>query len=264
MRKLTITIAALLTSLLIAPPLQANERHLTYTYESATLPAGATELEAWVTNRTGRQQRYNRFDNRLELEHGITDRLLTAFYLNTSATIAGTGDTSTRSFEFEGVSSEWKYKLSDSSADALGSALYFEVGYGLDELELEAKVILDKRLDKVLLATNLVFEVEVEELGDRNVPEVIFESDLAAAYFLSERLSLGLEQRTHAEIADGNFEHVSFFAGPVVAWSSRNVWMAATFLAQVGSISHAHDHSFARTLDEHEKFEGRLLLGMHF
>src|SRR5438046_2417387 len=61
---------------------QANERHFTYTYESAVLPAGVKEIEPWVTWRTGRTSFYSQFDYRTEFEAGLTDHLLAAVYLN--------------------------------------------------------------------------------------------------------------------------------------------------------------------------------------
>src|SRR5262245_32721798 len=60
----------------------ANDRHFTYTYETAVLAPGAREVEIWSTPRIGRTDYYTAFDERLELELGLTDRLLTAFYLN--------------------------------------------------------------------------------------------------------------------------------------------------------------------------------------
>ena len=60
---------------LSAAPASANERHFTYTYESAVLPAGQRELEFWTTWRNGRAQYYSGFDHRVEYEFGITDRL---------------------------------------------------------------------------------------------------------------------------------------------------------------------------------------------
>ena len=49
----------------------ANDRHFTYTYETAVLPPGARELEVWTTWRAGRERYYSRFDHRLELEVGV-------------------------------------------------------------------------------------------------------------------------------------------------------------------------------------------------
>src|SRR5690349_5873934 len=71
---------ALVGATFVATPAHANERHFTYTYESATLPAGAVELEPWTTVRAWKDDYYLRFDHRLEFELGLTDNLLAAFY----------------------------------------------------------------------------------------------------------------------------------------------------------------------------------------
>src|SRR3954462_8025614 len=90
----------------------ANERHFTYTYESAVLPQGARELEVWTTPRLGRDQYFARFDHRLEFEVGLTGRLQTSLYLNFSGQTAETAPgVRTSGMSYEGVSSEWKYKL---------------------------------------------------------------------------------------------------------------------------------------------------------
>lgn len=253
----------------------ANERHFTYTYESATLPSGAKELEVWATNRVGRERRYNRFDNRLEFEVGLTDRLQTAFYLNTKAIVQDVeGETETK-YEFSGVSSEWKGKLSDSVADALGSALYGEISYGPEELEIEAKVILDKRFGDVLIAANLVGELEIEDIGGANAPELVLQIDLAALYFFSRQVGLGLEIRDDNIFHDAReFEHSTFFVGPVVAWAGEPAWMSLTFLAQVGAVKVEEEEAaapaeekaevtFGPELDDHERVNARLILGFH-
>src|SRR5690349_6068799 len=118
---------------------QANQRHFTYTYESAVLPRGDREVELWSTFRTGRHDFYSRFDHRAEFEFGLTDRLMTSFYLNWQK-ISEADNTTTppsiqSSSDFTGVSSEWKYKLSDPVADKIGSALYGELTLGTDEME---------------------------------------------------------------------------------------------------------------------------------
>src|SRR5262245_37079716 len=96
----------------------ANDRRFTYTYESAVLPAEARELEVWTTARLGRNDYYSRFDQRLEFEVGLTNRLQTSLYLNYSGVTADSMGVRSSSFEFQGVSSEWKYKISDPVADA--------------------------------------------------------------------------------------------------------------------------------------------------
>ncbi|MBI4955779.1 MAG: hypothetical protein HY908_27420 [Myxococcales bacterium] len=262
--------AALLGAALLGPAsASANERHFTYTYESAALPEDALELELWTTSRIGREERYIRFDNRLELEIGLSDRLLTAFYVNTEAKVSGTGDETETEYAFAGVSSEWKYKLSDASADALGSALYGEVTFGPEELELEAKVILDKRAGDVLLALNAVGELEVKDLGDANELEPIVEVDLAATYFITPAVSLGLELRNHTALPEGELEHSAFYLGPTAAWRMGPAWGALSVLGQIGAVlpkeNEAGDREgvhFARDLAHAEAVNARFLLGL--
>jgi hypothetical protein len=255
-----------------AAPAQANERHYTYTYESAGMPEGARELEIWTTARYGRERFYSAIDNRLELEFGLSDRLLTAFYLNTSGVREDTGTEIENHYELQGISSEWKYKLSDAVADALGSALYAEATYGLEELELEAKLILDKRLGDVHLAGNAVYELEVEGLGEDVEVEHIVEVDLAGAYRFTPTLSLGVEGRARTVIEHGEVEHVTFFTGPVVAFGSDAGWGALSFLGQVGSLGEhegeagaageEEEEGFGPNLVNYERINIRLILGM--
>jgi hypothetical protein len=262
MRKTLLLLTASLVAGLAADA-QANERHFTYTYESATLPEGVVELEPWTTWRVGRDGFYNRLDHRIELEIGLTDRLQTAFYLNFTALTADEAGVRTTELEHEGVSSEWKYRMLDPVADALGLALYGEVTLAPAEFELEAKVIADKRMGNLLFAGNLVTEAEME-MAEINATETeyIVEVDLAAGYFLSERTVVGLEIRNHTEMPEGSFEHTAFFAGPVVSYAASGWWVAATVLPQLFAVTDAEPSDF-RDLAEHEKLNARILLGFH-
>src|SRR4051812_29485798 len=85
----------------------ANERHFAFTYESGTLPAGSAEIEPQVTWRVGRDHYYSAFDQRFEFEYGLTDRLLTAFYVNFGATTQWTAmNPRETSFDYQGISTE--------------------------------------------------------------------------------------------------------------------------------------------------------------
>src|SRR5262245_23082370 len=97
--------------------LRADTRHFTYSYEpNNVLPAGALEFEQWATLRAGKEQGvFSRWDLREEFEYGITDRLTSSLYLNFQSLHVDLPDEDEDEdeFEFKGVSSEWKYKISD-------------------------------------------------------------------------------------------------------------------------------------------------------
>src|SRR5215468_3843753 len=154
-------LVAVLVGVLLAPlAARANDRHFSYTYEAAVLAPGEKELEVWTTYRNGRDTRYTRFDERLEFEIGLVPGLQTSFYLNLSGIGQddGTGHLTT-STEVS-VSNEWKWRLLDQAADGIGFALYGEITGAVDELELEGKLIIDKRFGPLLLAANFVVEHE--------------------------------------------------------------------------------------------------------
>ncbi|MBI4509431.1 MAG: hypothetical protein HY698_07320 [Deltaproteobacteria bacterium] len=241
---------------------EANERHMTYTYESAVMPKGAMELELWTTPRIGRDKSFARFDQRVELEYGVTDSLLTALYLNFNYVRADTGAGTESDLEFAGISSEWKYKLLDPVADAFGLAVYGEVTASHEEGELEAKVILDKKIGNVHLAVNLV--AEVERYFEEGENELILEADLGAVYRFTPNFSAGIEVRNHNEFPGfKEYEHSALFAGPVVSYATEKWWAAFTFLPQLPALkTHEHGDS-SLDLAEHEKYNARLLVAFH-
>lgn len=265
-------LAGLMTlSLLGAGPGGANERHFSYTYESGVLPPGERELELWSTYRTGRHDLYVRLDHRAEFEWGLTDRLMTSFYLNwqdiTQENAATSPPSTQREFAFEGISSEWKYKLSDPVADAFGSALYGELGLVTDEVEFEGKLILDKRAGKNLYAYNLTVEPEWEVgVEETELEEVGVENDLAFTHFFRPQTSGGLELRNHMEFTEEHKpEHIALFLGPVVSHAAEKWWVTCTALGQLPALKKsAEDPDSKLILDEHERYNLRLLLSFSF
>ncbi len=261
--KLLLPRLVLLASLLFGASVEANERHFTFAYESAVLPAGSRELELWSTWRVKRDDYYSRFDLRAEFEVGLTDNLQTSLYLNAKHILEPVAGSLVNEFAFDGVSSEWKYKLLDPVADALGLALYAELTGAPDAFEIEAKVILDKRLGDVLLAANVVFEQEWEFDVASVGSETVLEVDLAATYFFTDAFSCGLEVRNHNLFTGSNgFESSSLFAGPVLAYSTKNFWVALSVLPQLPALKTTSTNSLL-VLDEHEKVNARLLFSFH-
>lgn len=254
--RLILLAISLIASLATAAQCFATERLFTYTYQTGVLAPGQIEIEPWATYRTGRDKFFRRLDNRVELEVGVVPGLQTAWYLNMSTQAALEGKKLSKESQIDGVSWEWKWQLSDPVADAVGLALYLEGGLGRDETEVEAKVLLDKRIGSFTLAANLVGEVEWEQVDDKEVQEVILETDLGLSWRPKAGWGLGLESRTHTEIVDGVTEHTAVFVGPNVAYAQEKWWLAATLLRQVPLAQDVDHH-------EHEDLEARLLVGIH-
>lgn len=270
---------AIIALSLITTLSSAQDRMFVRTYQSMTLPKGAKDIEAWNTFRTGRQYFYNRLDQRLELEVGLTDRLQTSVYLNTEYTaegahldtLGGIADTAVDGISNStlfSVSSEWKLKLSDPVANAIGSALYAELTFSPTELEVEGKLILDKKMDKNIFALNIVGEYEVgfdvkkgeTEMEKEFKPEL----DLAYMHMLKPHVGLGLEIRQHNVIVEKKLEHSALFGGPTLFYSGDKFFIILNVLPQWTNLQVNDANPKSLDLNEYEKVEARLLIGISF
>jgi hypothetical protein len=248
---------------------EANRRRFAYVYESPVLPKGARELELWNTLRLNKANWYRGLDNRTEFEFGLGGNLQTSLYLNltSEATFDGTNVSHTGT-EF-GISNEWKYKALDRVADPIGIGLYVEGGLVTDEVELEGKLILDKQMDKFLVAFNAVGEKEYEYIGQNGAVDAEnatkLEFDLGACYLVTPEFGVGLEARNHAVMTEANEKDVTYsalFVGPSLSYAGDNWWVVLAMMPQVTGKSGDADVKY--DFVEHEKFEARLLLSFDF
>jgi hypothetical protein len=251
-----------LAGILLAPVVaRANERHFSYTYESAVLAPGEKELEVWTTGRGGRDTRYTQLDERIEFELGLLPGLQTSMYLNFSAIGQESAGELVKSTNLS-VSNEWKWRVLDSTLDAIGLAFYGEVTAGVDELELEGKLIIDKRIGRFLLAANFVAEQEWEFGVGQTAEELHLDGYLAASYFFTPRFAIGLEAWNANIIADGVWEHSAIFLGPVVSYSGDGWWVTFTFLPQLPAFKPTEGGG-QYVLTDYERFQARLLFSFH-
>lgn len=262
-------------------PLFANaqDRVFNRTYQSTTLPKGSMDIEMWNTYRTGRNYFYNRLDQRLEFEIGLTDKLQTSLYLNSEHkafgahldTLGGIADTTVDGiFKSSGfsVSSEWKLKLSDPVANRIGSALYAELTFGTDEIELEGKIILDKKTEKNVFALNLVGEYEigfdVKKGKTEMEKELKSEIDLAYMRMFNPHLGLGLEIRDQNVFVDGEMEHAALFGGPTLSYLGESFFLILNASPQWVNLKVNENNPEKMDLNEYEKIQLRLLIGFSF
>jgi hypothetical protein len=255
----------LLIALVCSGNVFAQDRLFTYTYQSLVLNKGQKEIEVWSTFRGGREDYFRGIDQRLEFEVGLGKRLQTAFYLNygyakgieTTNEIQSANTHNTYSF-----SNEWKFKLTDPVANALGSALYFEYGIGPDETELEGKVILDKQVGRTLHAFNLVGEYEFEKefesenggLAAETEREAYFELNYAFSFHIKEGLALGLEARNQNQFSTSSeLESSVLSLGPCLSYYTNGFWLNFTIMPQIANLKGG-----GQELTEHEKLQVRL------
>jgi hypothetical protein len=249
----------------------AQDRHFTWTYESTTLPKGAIDIEPWVSYYTGRENYYNRYETRLEFETGLTDKLQTALYLNSkhitealidsSGNITGLAGNSGYSF-----SNEWKLSILNPSIAPVGLGLYFEYGISTGEIELEFKLLFEKRSQKSIIAYNLVsetefeYEFEEEENGETEIErekEYTLENDLAYMYMIKPSLGIGMEARNLNEFNNSELEHSILSIGPTLFYSRGKFFAIVSLLPQLADLKQD-----GPDLEDHEKLAGRIILGI--
>ena len=212
-RILTSAAAALLLTL--AAPARADRKFYLFTYQYATLPKGAAELETWVT-RQDDDAVPKQVDGELQIEgeFGLTDRLDISLY----TVLAKEGDAS---LDWDASKIEAKYRLGEPGKWPVDVELYAEYeqpfqvhGWG----EPEFKLILARDFGPLNVAGNLIFVRPVDDETGRHLP---WEEEWAAgaSYELSPHVNLGVE-------GHGSFTESNGKIGPVVSYQGEKAWVA--------------------------------------
>lgn len=244
----------------------ANERRFTHAYETAVLAPGVKELEISEEGKLGREEAYVGLKHRFEVEMGVVPNLQTSIYVNLESTLEG--EQSIKASELEwSLSNEWKWKLLDAVADPVGLGLYGEMTVGYREIELEAKLLLDKRVGRWHAVFNAVGEHEWELTTGAPNLENKLEGDLGLAYFFSPQLSAGLELFGHSIFSgDEGYEGTAFYVGPAVTYATETFWITGSFMPQFAGLQgeEAEEAGISGLeLEHHERFNARVLMGFH-
>ena len=273
MENLKKKVALLLGCTLLGPGTGlADERFFTYIQDADVLPRGAWEFEQWVTYGKGFPGGDHRFDQyrwdfREEVEHGFTDKLSGAAYLNfrqDQIVAQQAGFDSSSEFSFKGVSLELKYQLLNPNTKPVGLGLYVEPTFSGNEQELEYKLIASKNIaDRWVVAANAVFEQEWEKEQGETEKKSVLEFNFGAAYRITPNWSVGLEGRRH-DVYEGATlnEHLAsaWFLGPNVHYGTSKWWATFTMLPQISG--DPSDGGVNTT--QHRVFEARLIFGINF
>ena len=213
-----------------------DQRAFTYTYEATTLPKGALELENWVTWKTdkGSDASFDRYDFRHELEYGVTDNFQVALYLSDWRYEKSKEDETT---EWRNVAVEAIYNISDPTADLLGSGLYGEVKLGDELFSLESKLLLQKNIDRVILAYNASIEAEWEG-PDYEEDKGEFQQTVGVSYQFVPKFSGGFEFLHEVEFEDWETTGDNLlYLGPVASYRGQDWFATLTTLVQLTDVS---------------------------
>lgn len=238
--------------------LHSHERNFAYVYESRTLPAGKAEIELYETFRFGRASYYSALDTQVEFELGLTDRFMVALYATSTWEHKMSGSTESKAFKAPGLKLQAKGQLLDPVADALGLALYGEIIAKPHELEMEGKIILDKKIGPLLLAFNLVGEHAWKiDAPTQNWGTELKLGGLFGATFVFGPVGLGIESRNSTTLVGGVVEGSPIYVGPVFSWHAKKFWLNLSTGFQVTDAKLG-----TPDLSKAERTHVRLLVGM--
>jgi hypothetical protein len=262
MRSPSIFCPALLLAMAVSANASATERHFGFGYESAVLRPGLAELQPWTTERLGRADYFNRLEARLGFQLGLLPNLQAALFWNASSTtedieIAGQ-KSRLSSTDFQSLSVQLKYKLSDPTTDSIGSAFLLEGQAGPSLVGFEGRVILDKQLGSLLFACNL-FGGLVEQLELRSTSVASFGAAVAAGYFVTPNVVTSLEARNENRYTT-ELEGSVLYLGPSVSYASTRFWLTLAVQPQIVAFKGATEGHHL-DLNQNEYVQARLLLG---
>jgi hypothetical protein len=204
----------ILLFLAVAAVARADRKYYLFTYQYATLPKGAAELELWMTREDGDFNAATMGQLQVEGEFGITDRLDVSLY-------AVLAQEASESLRWDAAKIEAKYRLGHAGGWPVDVELYaeYEQPFGLHSFgEPEFKLILAHDFGRLNVAGNFIF---VEPVNDETGNHLPWEEEWAAgaSYEISPRVNLGVE-------GHGSFSNSLAKLGPVVSYQADRAWVA--------------------------------------
>ena len=215
----------------------ANPRPLPFTYQTETLPRGAVEVEQFVdlvplravpgASSNADQIWIVASQFTTEFEAGLTDRLELGLYVTFVPQANADYATQVPTLpEGNGIKQRLRYHLGDPETWPIDVALYGEVSENEREIELEAKIILQRRVGRVRFITNLWAEHEFYLTGRR---EWVLNPTLGVTGELTPRYHLGAEGWLRSEYPVGATGPRDFNLGP-------HVYVGPAFMANFGNL----------------------------
>lgn len=198
----------------MSQPSLADRRSYVWTYEYQTMPKGMAELEHYLTLKLPDfdEQDIHNWEQRLEVEFGITDRWDISIYQIFEQQGGG-------SLKYSAFQLRTRYRLFEAGALLFDPLLYFEYKRSANlkaPNKLEWKLILARDLGAFNLAFNLIESLYFGGIDAEFQSEYAFGS----SYELVPAFKLGME-------LFGNFksgDEASHYLGPTVSFASGKLW----------------------------------------
>lgn len=235
----------------VALPALGNPRPLPFTYPHEQLPEGGTELEEFAdltpvraqSAVTGDRVWYGLTQFQTEFEHGITNSLELGLYLTIGpAAPANDFTNAPNPLEGNGIKQRLRYKLADTGAWPIDVALYGELSENQREIEVEAKVILQRRFGLMRIIANLTGEREFYFDGHH---DIVLAPTGGLTFEVTPNVQPGIEWWMRAEFPEENPPSPRPFAlgphqyvGPALMVQMGPFWWTNGFYLRLNEMNH--------------------------
>jgi hypothetical protein len=266
------TLAALVA--LLPENAWATPRPLPFTYNYETLGEGELEVEQYVDmvpvkvlNATGAPVWVPASQFQTEFEYGITNHLELGLYV----TLAPSPNTNEFPHatppltEGNGAKERLRLRLFDEGVLPVDIDLYGELVENEQELEIEAKIILQKRFGNLRLAANLVAEHDF--LYASREQDTVLDPSLGVTYQVTPVFQPGIDSWMWSEFTNvatagatpfNNQPNV--YVGPAVLLNFGKIWWSTGAYLRVTSFA----HTMQPGVDSFGPLWFRMIVGLSF
>ncbi len=245
-----------LALVVMAGTASANPRALPFTYTTDTLAPGEAEIEQTVdliplraidTN-IGAPTSYLATQFQTELEIGICHNLELALYFVLTPAQQYLQNTALLP-ESNGIKQRIRYIFADPGEWPIDVGVYGELSENDRELELEGKILLQKRFGKLRVAANIWAEYEFyfekdPTTGDHQ-RDVVINPTLGATYEVTPKFHVGLDSWLRGEYPTNPAPATrtfglgpEYYIGPAVMMSFKKVWWTVAAYVRVTDTGH--------------------------
>jgi hypothetical protein len=238
-----------LAALTAAGTASANPRIFPFTYTVDTLPKGELELEQYVDyipirvfGLTPKPVWYGSTDFQTEMEFGLTQKLELGLYVTFAPTPTADISTYASPIVGNGLKERLKYRFADAGEWPVDLGVYGELVEDQREIEIEAKILLERRLGPVRIAANLTTEREYYFTSQK---DWVLNPSAGVSVEATPAVQPGVEAFLQSEYSSPKITPRPFdqgphvYVGPTLLSQFGKLWWAVGAYARVTDTSHS-------------------------
>lgn len=221
------------------------------------MAAGRSQLEGWLTPRVIRTDDFIAMDTRLVWTHGVARTIESQLSMD----LDWQSTLTTTTFDPR-ITSLWRFTTwRDPSPFAVSGIARATVGF--DSFELEARLVADLRIGKVLFALNVSAARSLFWNG-RTGPDTHLEENFGIRYQLTSGAAVGLELRGRSGWQGRSHAGTALYLGPALTFTPGPFWLTLGGFWQAASLKADADSgtSEKQELRDNERFQVRVVVGL--